>query len=145
MKTEELTGLKRLRHVDLDGSVGQEALGRLGFHRLPLTDGVAVLDRQTISRKRNEAEAGSAGNQRRVFKVARRVKGAHGFAGLGVVGRAQLHGAVQVELQRLRREAEHLEAVANGRAFSVAAGLSGVIEEKGDRVVVGAPAESQRC
>lgn len=75
--------------------------------------------------------------------MARLVKGAHGFAGLGVVRCTQLHGAVQVQLQRPRCEAKHLEAVANSRTFAVAAGLSGVVEEKGNRVVVGAPGKRE--
>lgn len=67
-------------------------------------------------------------------------RGAHGSAGVGLVGRTQLHGAVQVQLQGLCCEAEHLEAVAHRRTFPVAAELSGVVQEEGDRVVVRAPA-----
>lgn len=70
-------------------------------------------------------------------------KPAHGFAGLGVVGCAQLHGAVQIQLQGFRCEAKHLKAVAHGGTFSVAAELSGVVEEKGNRVVVRAPARTR--
>lgn len=50
---------------------------------------------------------------------------------------------MQIQLQGLRCKAEHLEAVANGGAFSIAADLSGVVEEKGNRVVVGAPAKGE--
>lgn len=71
------------------------------------------------------------------------VKGAHGSAGVGVVWCTQLHGAVQVQLQRFRCEAKHLKAVANSGTFSVAAELSGVVEEKGNRVVVCAPGKTK--
>lgn len=70
--------------------------------------------------------------------------GAHESAGVGLVGCTQLHGAVQVQLQRLRSEAEHLKAVADGGTFPVSAELSGVVEEKGNRVVVCTAAEKER-
>lgn len=75
--------------------------------------------------------------------VSGAVKGAHGFAGLGVVWCTQLHGTVQIQLQRFRCEAKHLKAVANGGTFSVAAELSGVVVVKGNRVVVCAPGRTR--
>lgn len=56
-----------------------------------------------------------------------------------VVRLTQLHGAVQIELIRLCREAKHVEAVANGGAFSVVARASLTRVDKGDRWVVHAP------
>lgn len=71
-------------------------------------------------------------------------KASHSFAGLGVVWWAQLHGTVQIQLQRLSCEAEHVKTVANGGTFSVTAQLSSPIERKGNRVVVGTPANERR-
>lgn len=68
--------------------------------------------------------------------------GAHGGAGLGVVRRTQLHAAVQIQLRRLRCEAKHLEAVADGGP--IVAVLPGVDREEGNRVVVSAPGRKRK-
>lgn len=56
-----------------------------------------------------------------------------------VVQLTQLHGAVQIELVRFCCEAKHVEAVANGGTFSIAARLSLTRVNKGNRLVVHTP------
>lgn len=65
--------------------------------------------------------------------------GAHRCAGLVVLWLTQPHGAVQIEVVRFCREAEHVEAVANGGAFSVPARLSRA--KKGNGLVAHAPGQ----
>lgn len=64
------------------------------------------------------------------------VNRAHGFAGLGVIGGAQLHATVQIQLQRFCGEAKHIEAVADGGTFPV---VPGAVQGEGNRAVVRTP------
>lgn len=57
IKLQQLTGLRHLRHVDLDGPVRQEPQAGVGSHRFPLTDGIAALDRRQFKKKKKSNKA----------------------------------------------------------------------------------------
>lgn len=69
------------------------------------------------------------------------VNRAHGFAGLGVIGGAQLHGTVQIQFQRFCGEAKHIKAVADGGTFPV---VAGAVQGEGNRAVVRTPGKGGR-